>query len=79
MTERKVRIATLSVVGVTLAAAMLALESSGTRADVPDPVVEGPIPYSVGTYGFPFSSVPDLADLAALGTRSRNSSSLELC
>jgi hypothetical protein len=35
-------------------------------ADVPDATVDGPIPYSVGAYGFPWSSVADLAELEAV-------------
>lgn len=40
---------------------------SGARADAPAPAVAGPIPYVVGTYGFPWMSVADLAQLAELG------------
>ncbi|HSL22692.1 MAG TPA: alpha/beta hydrolase domain-containing protein [Vicinamibacterales bacterium] len=59
----------LSVVirGCAIALAMLLLTASRIRADVPEPAVEGPIPYSAGLWGFPWSSVPDLAELSALG------------
>jgi hypothetical protein len=33
------------------------------RVDAPGPTVEGPIPYTKGTHGFPFSTVPGLAGL----------------
>jgi hypothetical protein len=69
MNKGKKRIRPLIVFMMMLAMAMFVVAPSGSQADVPNPSVDGPIPYSVGTYGFPFSTVPDLADLAALGYR----------
>jgi hypothetical protein len=37
------------------------------KADAPNATVDGPIPYSVGAHGFPWSSVADLAELEAVG------------
>ena len=67
MKERKMKIGILSIMVMTFALGMCAVTPPGTRADVPGPVVEGPIAYSVGIHGFPFSTVPDLAELTALG------------
>ena len=40
---------------------------SRAAADAPTPAVTGPVPYVVGAYGFPWMSVPDLAELAESG------------
>jgi hypothetical protein len=50
-----------------IALVLFFMTPSGTTADVPDPTVEGPIAYSAGSWGFPWSSVPDLAELSARG------------
>jgi hypothetical protein len=59
----------LSVVfrGCAIGIAMLLLTPPRTWGDVPEPAVEGPIPYSEGLWGFPWSSVSDLAELSSLG------------
>jgi hypothetical protein len=67
MTNKKVRFSVRIILAMTLAVAILAPAPPGTNAYVPSPTVEGPIPYSVGTHGFPFTTVPDPAELEAMG------------
>lgn len=67
MSERKAKTGILSIFIMTLGLGMCAWAPSGTSADATGPTVEGPIDYSVGIYGFPFSSVRDLEGLVTLG------------
>ena len=50
---------------IVLAAAFVA--QAGRASGVADPFVEGPVPYSVGVWGFPWASVPDPAELTDSG------------
>jgi hypothetical protein len=54
-------------VSAVLAIAILAAPPAHMKADTPDATVDGPIAYTVGAYGFPWSSVADLAELEAVG------------
>lgn len=67
MKARKMKIASLSILFMSLALGMFGGVATQTSADVPSPTVEGPIAYSIGTYGFPFSTVPDVAELTEAG------------
>ncbi len=52
---------------VFIATFAMMIGSAAAAADVPDASVVGPIPYEVGTHGFPWLTVPDIEDLEAKG------------